>query len=510
MRRLVILIISAVLFIGAIIGVMLGFSVPAEKQETETQLTYELTGSFEHEAYGIELPKPEDNPKYFMKLIDSIDMRYSYRFLAEAPTTSVTEMIEISALVGTGLWQKEIILIPATEKKGDFTVNFSITPAEFTDLATRINRELGIGGSPKVLIQAKVNTIAETSQGTVTDEFVQVASIATTPTILEWQSELVETELGYSQGMRYEHEGSFAYTIPYRPSELFGSLTINSLPPQSSLPIPLEPADSYDLESIEYINGTFTYSFQGEPPPSSVNNDVEIFAVLSGAGWEETFTLVPRMEENENFSLTFPIDVPFLYAVIESKEGTATGTHALRLNAVVRTSARSEFGDIKETATANLTARLGSEAITWPAEPPSVNKEGTIKETVMVENSSAGIAKMGTLGALGVTLVILLYSMWRYWEYRRGWISRMDADASRVKARHSDSVVDVEAFPDLGTNGTVVELDSLEELTKLADSLLRPVIRVTEPQSQLYCVLDGSVRYQYLTTAELIKRSEYE
>jgi hypothetical protein len=216
------------------------------------------------------------------------------------------------------------------------------------------------------------------------------------------------------------------------------------------------------------------------------------------------------MEENENFSLTFPIDVPFLYAVIESKEGTATGTHALRLNAVVRTSARSEFGDIKETATANLTARLGSEAITWPAEPPSVNKEGTIKETVMVENSSAGIAKMGTLGALGVTLVILLYSMWRYWEYRRGWISRMDADASRVKARHSDSVVDVEAFPDLGTNGTVVELDSLEELTKLADSLLRPVIRVTEPQSQLYCVLDGSVRYQYLTTAELIKRSEYE
>lgn len=48
MRKKVLLVVTAVLFLGAVIGVIAGFSVPEEKQELVTHLTYDIEGAFSH------------------------------------------------------------------------------------------------------------------------------------------------------------------------------------------------------------------------------------------------------------------------------------------------------------------------------------------------------------------------------------------------------------------------------------------------------------------------------
>ena len=39
--------------------------------------------------------------------------------------------------------------------------------------------------------------------------------------------------------------------------------------------------------------------------------------------------------------------------------------------------------------------------------------------------------------------------------------------------------------------------DSLAELVKLADALLKPVLHMKHDLADVYCVIDGTVRYMY-------------
>ena len=57
MIRQILLVITGLLFIGAIIGVVAGFSVPTEKKEQVTHLTYEIESNFDHQTFG--KPPPE-------------------------------------------------------------------------------------------------------------------------------------------------------------------------------------------------------------------------------------------------------------------------------------------------------------------------------------------------------------------------------------------------------------------------------------------------------------------
>lgn len=99
-------------------------------------------------------------------------------------------------------------------------------------------------------------------------------------------------------------------------------------------------------------------------------------------------------------------------------------------------------------------------------------------------------------------MVIFLYTLWSYWEFRHRLISQLEADALQVKSKHQDLVVDVEKLPETKDEETMIELGSLDELVKVAEALLKPVLRLAEPERHTYCVIDGMARYHYVSLAK--------
>jgi len=67
--------------------------------------------------------------------------------------------------------------------------------------------------------------------------------------------------------------------------------------------------------------------------------------------------------------------------------------------------------------------------------------------------------------------------------------------AHKVLEDYKEMVVEASALPPEGL--VVVNLNSLEDLARAAEVLMKSIIKVVDYEGQLYCVIDGSVRYQY-------------
>ena len=57
--------------------------------------------------------------------------------------------------------------------------------------------------------------------------------------------------------------------------------------------------------------------------------------------------------------------------------------------------------------------------------------------------------------------------------------------------------MEVEALPP-DKLGTLIPIDSLGELVKVADALLKPVLHKAEQDIHIYYVIDGLTRYKYV------------
>ena len=68
----------------------------------------------------------------------------------------------------------------------------------------------------------------------------------------------------------------------------------------------------------------------------------------------------------------------------------------------------------------------------------------------------------------------------------------------RAKRKHGDVIADVGELPKAKAMETVVPVDSIEELLKVADALLKPVLHRTEVDKHTYCIIDGQTRYCYI------------
>jgi hypothetical protein len=512
MRKIIYIAIAAAFFIGAIIGVFAGFSVPTQREKLVTHLTYDMKGNFGQQAFQRLEPELE-NPVVFTKLVDSIIIHYNYRLLSEEPVLLSRETVQVSAILSGQYWAKEIGLVPETEENGDFSLDFFLPLQDLMAQADNITAELGVSKATSIGLKATIHTEADTAAGIISDDFIQTLDISLSPTIMEFNQPLQVKELGYSSGLAYEHEGTFGYTIPLKSSLLYGGASVaeSEPPPPPGELEPIKNSDTYRTDNVYSIDGTYAYSFKADGPLSSLVHDVEISATLgAGEGWQETLPLVPRNRQTGDFTATFTLDKRLLRAVIKSHEGenAEARAHQLLINAQVHTLGRSEYGPIDETYTSNLTVTLGPDQIIWPETDPTT-RSGFLNEMVMVPNRAAGTAKMGSLGALGVTLVLLLYTTWNYWEYRRKMISKMEVDAGQADGKYKDAVIDVETLPANVVKTTPVEVDSLAELIKISESLFKPVLRLKTPEKHMYCVIEGDLRYQYISTKEYIKLSDY-
>jgi len=352
-----------------------------------------------------------------------------------------------------------------------------------------------------VVLTARVHTVAQTQAGTLTDDFIQTCNVNLGSSIIEWRRPFTQSRKGYWEGLIYEHQGSFGYSAKLKPNMLFGPITVDSeiaaVPPAAEL----SSAESYPADTTETIEGTFACWLDSDQPVSRVENEVEVGALLTGPeGNKVFFGLVSQTLPGENITVSFPLDIDLFYDIITAAEEASgkLASYQLDIQAEVHTVAQSEFGVIDELLSPRLIATMDSDYIKWP-EATEETKSDSITETVVVLNRDRGAAIMGSLGALGMTTIALLYTVWRYWESRHRRIPVLVAEAMRAMRKHKDTIVDVRNIPPAQMGQVVVPLDSLDELVKTADALLKPVLHQAEPRKHTYCVIDAMIRYEYIS-----------
>jgi len=512
MKRILSLGLVSFLLMGSIFGVWWTFSHPTESQESTTVVNYRHSGEFDYQVYvnsgslyGLPSELEEPNPTYPTKLIDSIDVFFSYEFVPDKEVTKVTEVVEVTAVVGNpGSWQKELKLVPETTETGDFTVKFSLDLEELKELIDTIEEETGTySASTDVTIKADVHVVAQTGSGELEDDFVQTTKTTLTSTTLEWEQGLSLSRTGSYDGLSYEQRGNFDYVIHLKPNTVYETTTVTPPTPATSGPtLALPTGQVYFCQTIDHMEAAFSYDFDCERPLNRAWAEVEVTAVLEYPGmWSKTFVLVPRMTKTGDFTVTFPVDLDYFYQLtdtVREEIGMGSASYNLTLRASVHVVAEADHGIIDEVFSQSLTGTLGTKALTWGSDLTE-SQSGSIEETETVPIPGAVPARAGSVAGLLLAVLLGSYAVRNHKRVKPTPLTAVELEAQRARKKHKDVIVDVEELPEAEAEVMVISLGSLDELVKAADALLKPVLHKAQARKHTYCVIDGLTRYEYVS-----------
>lgn len=523
MKRLLFILVL-ILFIASIFGVIKAYSLPLEKEETVTLLNYQHDGKFNYlihlEPSILYGPAPqaeeEGNLVYFTKLIDNIDMNFTYKFASKAGVRATTERVKVSTILeNPGKWQKEIVLVPETSQTGDFTIPIPLDITELYDLGKSFDEEIGTaGGSYDLTFKADVHMTAETNSGEITDDFVQTAKAVLTGNTLEWHRNLSLSRWGSCKGMNYQHQGRFDYAIKLKPNSIWGEISLKS--PATDEPastMTLSPGSICFTRLIDIIEVTFDYKFNADKPVRQPAEEVEVVAVLENPGsWTRHIVLVPETRKTGDFRVSFLLDLA-QFDELASAIQTETGASApegcnLTITANVHTTAETDFEAIDDIFTHSIKQPLGGETIKWD-ENLAQSKSGAIEEKRIVPNQEtyfAGLSVTGARSLSPIAPVVLLLTLGCLVVLgvrgRQEGPSKIEREALRLGKKYGDFIVDVEELPPVKAQETVISLTSIDDMVKLIDELHKPILHNAEEKRHTYCVFDGLTRYEYLLAEE--------
>jgi len=74
-----------------------------------------------------------------------------------------------------------------------------------------------------------------------------------------------------------------------------------------------------------------------------------------------------------------------------------------------------------------------------------------------------------------------------------------------ARKKYSNLIVDIKEAPAHARDETVIEVNSLDGIIKNADNLLKSVLHKEDPEKHSYWVLDGTTRYQYISSNGKLK-----
>jgi len=93
-------------------------------------------------------------------------------------------------------------------------------------------------------------------------------------------------------------------------------------------------------------------------------------------------------------------------------------------------------------------------------------------------------------------LVTLGFLGWKQRQLKPAGID-VETEAARAKKKYKQVMVDIEDLPSVKPTETVIPLSSLDDLARIADDLVKPMLHQVEGSRHVYCIVDGAVRYQY-------------
>ena len=512
------------LLIAAGFGVWKAFSLPSTTEQPIVVANYAHRGEFDYlvylkpnSLYGPLQPKKEEtgeetSPVFFRNIIDEARLAFGYNFSCSQSLSSVTNKVVVSAIAeNPGMWQKEIAILEETPGGQQVSVDFALDLESLESVVDDIEQEIGVRSyQNQFIIRATVHTTAVTALGQVIeDDFSHEITVIAQAYTLQFQGSFERSDTGSKDGVSYREDGWFNYEIYLEPNMLYEadvlrSDTIPAAAPSSPSQT-LGPGLVYFPNIVDSIEASFSYQFLSDSPATNLVEEIEVTALLEYPGmWGKSFTLVPRTSKSGPFVVDFPVDIKAFKAMtntLRSELGFASVTYDLTIQAKVHTTGDIGSRHIDQVFTHSLKGQLGMTAFTLKG---SLGKQqpGTIVEYTTVPVGKTWVFRGLSLAGLALAVFALLFVLRNSRQAQAVAISSIEEEALRAKRKHKGVIVDVGELPPIGAGETVIPIGSVDELVSTADALLKPVLHHAEADKHTYCVIDGSVRYLYVSETQ--------
>ena len=200
----------------------------------------------------------------------------------------------------------------------------------------------------------------------------------------------------------------------------------------------------------------------------------------------------------------FPVDLSQFTAVagdLGNELNINTLPCPLTIKAEVHTTADTDSGHIDEVFTHSLATTLGGPTLSFMGGL-SRTQPGTIVESRMAPVAKALVFRVLSLAGLALAVFAFLFVLRNSRQAQALAIPMMEEEALRAKRKHKGVIVDVSELPATGAGEVVIPINSVDELVRTADALLKPVLHQAQADKHTYCVIDGAIRYQYISQPE--------
>jgi hypothetical protein len=508
---------AGALLVASIVG--LGYSPAAPTEEVPTA-KYEHRGHFDYTVYlnpsilygDVILTDDEEEEEvpmvFFRDIIREVQLAFSYKFDSSQPLASVSNKVAVSIIAeNPGVWQKEMTQLEETHEGTEFRVDFPLDLSGIDGIVDDIENEIGIVGRERqFIIRAVVTTAAETALGqTIEDTFSYELPAMLTAKKLELTGDLEASKEGYREGTRYEARGRFDYEVSLKPNKLYDTNVLRSeAPPVAEPPTPVQtlgPGLVYFPKIIDNIEASFSYRFLCDRPISEQSQEVEITATIENPGkWSKSLVVMPETSREGSFTIPFFIDIQYFTRVIDAigqETGVLGTSHNITIKADVHTVAQTDVGTINEVFTQTLGATLEGNTLIFDEEL-SRSKSGTLGGAAIPGASQEGRSRTPWIIGLVVALLALGYFGWNQTQLGVAMVSAGEAEAARAKKKYKQIMVDVEELPEVKPTEIVIPLNSLDDLVRIADDLVKPILHWVQEGRHSYCVIDSGVRYLYV------------
>lgn len=295
---------------------------------------------------------------------------------------------------------------------------------------------------------------------------------------------------------RYGHVGTFDYSVELKPSILYNKTTIG-------------PGEVIYVNLAHTMDVHFHYEFNCTRPADvsgsySVHMDLEL-----PKEWVKRFILVSDVPFNsEGFSFSHQLNITSiseLIHAIERETATRAPAYNLKITPEVHISAMVGGDLIEEDFSPSMVITFtGSRLTVEGLEHAKPNIVGQTKVEPALWNlygipilvSHLRYLSYAALAGLSVAMVWAAY-------YKR---VEPKGVAERIRRKYGDLIADLREAPRHAETPTVIQIASIEDLVKIADSLGKPILHSKKEQTHVFYVLNADVRYEF--TAEEIAELE--
>jgi len=299
---------------------------------------------------------------------------------------------------------------------------------------------------------------------------------------------------------KYQNIGNYNYIAELKPNIIYNNKTT------------LKPGEGLLYTTIvKKINLNFTYNFKCEPKPDNIKINYTIIVQLeSPEKWVKTFSAdesqeIFKLSDKLNFTMQLNCtEIRSLVSMLDKETGTHTSNYNLNLkpkiNVLANVTLENNVKIINSTFTPELTVtfKTGYEkgnCIT--IENLNQTKTGAITKTEKIYLYGTTNLRIGSYILTAVTITGLATSSILYIKNKPP--IKPEKAIRKLTAPYKDLIA--KTTKPAPETETTIEVETLEDLAKIAEILARPILHTTEAKEHTFYIIDNNTKYQYKTKA---------